>query len=122
MYGVTLGTLAVRCCHRGMSLAGQGGGLAEAHEPALRSARPDAAANGGVLEALREAAQAMGKDSVGQGWPAQSIGEDRQRPGCFTRQCWTRRLHDDLASARLGAWLIVGVALDGRVDVLLFLL
>ena len=98
MYGVTLGTLVVLCSQRGISLR-KGGPLPKRTNLTL----PDEPLplSDGVLKSLREAARAMGKKAR-HGWSA--ISWRRSPATVSTRQCWTRRLHDDLASARLGAW------------------
>ena len=61
MYGVTLGTLVVLCCQRGISLR-KGGSLPKRTNLTL----PDEPLplSDGVLKSLREAARAMGKDST----------------------------------------------------------
>ena len=60
MYGVTLGTLAVRCCHRGISLR-KGGALPKRTKLPKRT-NLTLPLSDGVLNSLREAARAMGKD------------------------------------------------------------
>ena len=62
MYGVTLGTLAVRCCHRGISLR-KGGALSKRNKLPKRT-NLTLPLSDGALTSLREAAQAMGKDTV----------------------------------------------------------
>ena len=62
MYGVTLGTLAVRCCQRGISLR-KGGALPNRTKRRKR-AKLTLPLSDGVLNSLREAARAMGKDSA----------------------------------------------------------
>ena len=61
MYGVTPGTLVVRCSQRGISLR-KGGTLPKRTKLTL----PDEPLplSDGVLKSLREAARAMGKDST----------------------------------------------------------
>ena len=67
MYGVTLGTLAVRCCRRGISLR-KGGALPKRTKLPKRTnlTLPDEPLplSDGVLQSLRAAARAMGKDST----------------------------------------------------------
>jgi hypothetical protein len=61
MYGVTLGTLAVRCCQRGISLR-KGGALPKRTKlPKRNLILP---LSDGALKSLHEAARAMGKDST----------------------------------------------------------
>ena len=61
MYGVTLSTLVVMCCRRGISLR-KGGPLPKRTDLSL----PDEPLplSDSVLNSLREAARAMGKDST----------------------------------------------------------
>jgi hypothetical protein len=59
MYGVTLGTLAVMCCRRGVSLR-KGGPRPKRTNLTL----PPLPLSDGVLKSLSEATQAMGKDST----------------------------------------------------------
>jgi len=61
MYGVTLGTLAVRCCQRGISLR-KGGALKRTTLP--KRTNLTLPLSDGALKSLSEAAQAMGKDST----------------------------------------------------------
>ena len=61
MYGVTLGTLAVRCCQRGISLR-KGGGLPK--HTKLPKRNLTLPLSEGVLKSLEETARAMGKDST----------------------------------------------------------
>ena len=67
MYGVTPGTLAVRCSQRGISLR-KGGALPKRTKPHKRTnlTLPDEPLplSDGVLQSLRVAARAMGKDST----------------------------------------------------------
>ena len=67
MYGVTPGTLAVRCSQRGISLR-KGGPLPKRTKPPKRTnlTLPDEPLplSDGVLKSLREATRAMGKDST----------------------------------------------------------
>ena len=67
MYGVTPGTLAVQCSQRGISLR-KGGSLPKRTKPPKRAnlKLPDEPLplSDGVLQSLREAARAMGKDST----------------------------------------------------------
>jgi hypothetical protein len=67
MYGVTLGTLAVMCCRRGISLR-KDGPLPERTKPPKRTnlTLPDEPLplSDAVLKSLHEAARAMGKDST----------------------------------------------------------
>jgi len=56
MYGVTVGTLAVQCCRRGISLR-KGG-------PQPKRTNLLLALSDGVVKSLREATRAMGKDST----------------------------------------------------------
>ncbi len=62
MYGVTLGTLAVRCCQRGISL--RKGGALPRRTTNLPKRYLTLPLSDGVLNSLREAARAMGKDST----------------------------------------------------------
>ena len=64
MYGDTLATLAVRCCHRGISLR-KGAALPKRTKLPKRT-NLTAPLSNGVMKSLREAALAMGKDSVAQ--------------------------------------------------------
>ena len=61
MYGVTLSTLVVMCCRRGISLR-KGGPLPRRTNLSLPD-EPLALSNG-VLKSLREATRTMGKDST----------------------------------------------------------
>ena len=61
MYGVTPGTLAVLCSQRGISLR-KGGSLPKRTNLALTD--EPLPLSDGVLQSLREAARAMGKDST----------------------------------------------------------
>jgi hypothetical protein len=67
MYGVTPGTLAVLCSRRGISLR-KGGSLPKRTKPSKRTnlTLPDEPLplSDGVLQSLRAAARAMGKDST----------------------------------------------------------
>ena len=94
----------VRCSQRGISLRRgetlpkrtklpKGASLTLPDEPLPLS--------DGVLKSLSEAARAMGKDSTARlvSDPLEKIVSEG-----LSRQCWTRRLHEDLASASLGAW------------------
>ena len=62
MYGVTLGTLAVRCCQRGISLR-KGGALSRRTKLPKRT-NLMLPLSDGALKSLDEAARAMGKDST----------------------------------------------------------
>jgi hypothetical protein len=67
IYGVTPGTLVVRCSQRGISLR-RGGSLPKRTKPPKRTnlTLPDEPLplSDGVLKSLSEAARAMGKDST----------------------------------------------------------
>ena len=67
MYGVTLGSLAVLCCRRGISLR-KGGSLPKRTKSPKRTnlTLPDEPLplSDGVLKSLRETTRAMGKDST----------------------------------------------------------
>ena len=62
MYGVTLGSLAVLCCQRGISL--RKGGSPPKRTKLPKSTNLTLPLSDSVLTSLREAAQAMGKDST----------------------------------------------------------
>ena len=62
MYGVTLGTLAVRCCQRGISLR-KGGALPKPTK-LPKHTNLTLPLSDGVLKSLHEAARAMGKDTA----------------------------------------------------------
>ena len=104
MYGVTPGTLVVRCSQRGISLR-RGGTLPKGTKQPTRTniTLPDEPLplSDGVLKSLSKAARAMGKDSTAR---LVAISWRRSSATVSTRPCWTRRLHNDQAPPRLGAW------------------
>ena len=63
MYGVTPGTLVVRCSQRGISLRGGVGSLTNRTNLPERT-NPTLPLSDDVLKSLREAARSMGKDST----------------------------------------------------------
>ena len=63
IYGVTLGTLVVLCCQRGISLR-KGGPLVLPKRTNLTLPDEPLPLSDGVLKSLREATRAMGKDST----------------------------------------------------------
>ena len=87
MYGVTPGTLAVLCSQRGISLR-KGGSLPKRTNLTL----PDEPLplSDGVLQSLRAAARAMGKDSTAQ--LVSDLLEKIASDGLY--KAVTRRLHE----------------------------
>jgi hypothetical protein len=95
-FGVKPNSLKVLCSQRGISLRKGGRRL-----PSTTLSLPDEPLplSDGVLRSLREA---RGQWTARLGWSA--ISWRRSPATVSTRPCWTRRPHDDLASAGLCAW------------------
>ena len=103
MYGVTPGTLVVLCSQRGISLR-RGGTLPQRTKQPKRTnlTLPDEPLplSDGVLKSLRLRGRWV--RTARHDWSA--ISWRRSLATVSTRRCWTRRLHNDQASPRLGAW------------------
>jgi len=104
MYSVTPGTLVVLCSQRGISLR-RGGTLPKRTKLPKRTnlTLPDEPLplSDGVLKSLSEAARAMGKDSTAR--LVSDLLEKIASDGLY-KAVLDEEVHNDQASASLGAW------------------